>query len=100
VGVSCCCCFGGGGGGGAPAGGPVGNTWKGMPIAAAPIDGAGGSCVPFGWASGEGRGLFVTPSEHAFWLTRLAMRGDLICDKSMPPGVYVNGFLSFVIIAF
>lgn len=36
----------------------------------------------------------------AFLDIRFAIRGDLICDKSMPPGVYVNGFLSFVIIAF
>lgn len=36
----------------------------------------------------------------AFRLMRCAMRGDLIWLKSMPPGVYVNGFLSFVIMAF
>lgn len=36
----------------------------------------------------------------AFRLIRCAIRGDLIWLKSMPPGVYVNGFLSLVIMAF
>ena len=36
----------------------------------------------------------------AFRLIRCAILGDLIWLKSMPPGVYVNGFLSFVSIAF
>lgn len=36
----------------------------------------------------------------AFRLMRCAIRGDLIWLKSMPPGVYVNGFLSLVIMAF
>lgn len=31
---------------------------------------------------------------------RRAIRGDLISDRSIPPGVYVKGFLSLVIIAF
>lgn len=35
-----------------------------------------------------------------FKVLRFAILGDLICDKSMPPGVYVKGFLSLVIIAF
>lgn len=52
------------------------------------------------WAKGEGRGVFETPSELAFRSMRRAIRGDLIWDRSMPPGVYVNGFLSLVIMAF
>lgn len=52
------------------------------------------------WASGDGFGVFVTPSMFALRLIRCAIRGDLIWLKSIPPGVYVNGFLSFVIIAF
>lgn len=51
-------------------------------------------------ANGLGRGVFETPSELAFFSRRRAIRGDLICDKSIPPGVYVNGFLSLVIMAF
>ena len=56
--------------------------------------------IPHTCAKGDGLGVFVTPSEAAFLSIRRAILGDLIWDKSMPPGVYVNGFLSFVIIAF
>lgn len=48
----------------------------------------------------DGFGLFETPSMFAFRAIRSAIRVDLIWLKSMPPGVYVNGFLSFVIMAF
>lgn len=44
--------------------------------------------------------MFETPSDMAFRSMRRAILGDLIWDRSMPPGVYVNGFLSLVIIAF
>lgn len=33
-------------------------------------------------------------------MIRRCIRGLRICDRSSPPGVYVNGFLSLVIIAF
>jgi hypothetical protein len=80
-----------------------------------------GELFPFvlTWASGETLGRLCTPGLLAFieipveekcqvkflknsnlQNSRFAILGDLICDKSMPPGVYVNGFLSFVIIAF
>lgn len=98
-------------------GGGGGKTWKGMPIANCPIGGGGGGTgtVLFGtgdwtedellpfvliWASGETFGVLVTPGLLAFIEILLAILGDFICDKSMPPGVYVKGFLSFVIIAF
>lgn len=100
---------GGGGGGGArvvcsgtP---PVGNTgtaiWGCM---AARAEGGRGPCgedctkgdvlelVACGWS--------LTPSAFAFLVIRRCIRGLRICDRSSPPGVYVNGFLSLVIIAF
>lgn len=98
-----------GGGGGGGAGGPVGNTWNGMPMAAAPNVAAGDTA---GWllplllllelfcASGDTLGWFETPSDWAFRDIRLAIRGDLIWDRSMPPGVYVKGCLSRRIMAF
>lgn len=45
-------------------------------------------------------GWFETPSDWAFRDIRLAIRGDLICDRSIPPGVYVKGCLSRRIMAF
>lgn len=42
----------------------------------------------------------MTPSLFAFRSNLSAIRGDLIWLKSMPVGVYVNGFLSCFIIAF
>lgn len=50
-------------------------------------------------ARGETFGTFVTPSQFAFLSIRRAIRGDLICDKSMPPvdgnskfyNIYENG---------
>ena len=45
-------------------------------------------------------GWSLTPSALAFLVIRRCIRGLRICDRSSPPGVYVNGFLSFVIIAF
>lgn len=85
---------GGGGGGGIPPGGKTGVGKFGCMAAKAD----GGNC-PGGWANGDCLGS-DTPSACAFRLIRRAIRGDFICDKSSPPGVYVNGFLSFVIIAF
>lgn len=91
------CC--GGGGGGALGAPPPGNTCTGIPMLATGIACGVGGCT-LGWAKGDGRGVLETPSELALRSIRRAIRGDLICDRSMPPGVYVNGFLSLVIIAF
>lgn len=95
-------CWGGGGGGAAAAaadvpflpvcprgcgGGGGGSTWKGMPMAAAPIALAAPPPGDCGWA-----GLFcwdapVAPSDWALRARRLAIRSDRIWERSMPPGV-------------
>lgn len=99
---------GGGGGGGArlvcsgtP---PVGNTgtaiWGCM---AARAEGGRGPCgegCTKGVLEPAACGWSLTPSAFAFLVIRRCIRGLRICDRSSPPGVYVNGFLSLVIIAF
>lgn len=85
---------GGGGGGGTP----LGKTCTGIfDCIAAKADGGNG---PLSTPALGLCGTAPTPSAFAFLVILFAILGDLICDKSSPPGVYVNGFLSFVIIAF
>lgn len=62
---------------------------------------ADGGSGPLGTDTGLGCcGSGAISGVLALRLILLAIRGDLISDRSRPPGVYVNGFLSLVIIAF
>lgn len=78
---------------------PAGNTCTGScGCIAANADGGNGPCccgAPAGLAASG-----WTPSALAFRVILRAIRGERICERSMPPGVYVNGFLSLVIMAF